>query len=481
MLHALNAPLHLRPAAPLRLGPDPAALRERVVVDFNGPQFEFVTNADVPILAYVAGVGSGKTFALNWWVVFEQYYNRFTGTVGGLFANTYQQLEQATLPGLWDAYEQLGFEYGEHYVYGERPPRFWGEYRSNFKRHNGVISHRFLGQIITRSLDNPHAIRGIEIGYAAHDEMRDSNKTAFNVLLGRIRCPLARRHRYRGSTTPNGFDWVYELFAEKQNPRFGLVRGRTHDNFALPGDYITNLEATYDPKHLRQEVGGEFLNTTSGAVYHQFDRRVHVRPDLAVDPKAEWQVCFDFNRTPMCVVLCQSPVDSKGVKRVHCLDEVRLFESGSHQAAVETLDKIFRHCGGKPVHVDIFGDVSGTFGSTRSALSDYDQIVNEFEKRIKNRYGRRWNLSAPAVADRVNAVNAMLRNGRGEVRCYVHPRCEHLIRDFERVTYVVGGSQIKKTGTDEEKLLTHLTDGLGYYIESVFPVRSEAYRGRLSI
>lgn len=478
-MHALSAPRFLQHTT-LAWQRRTTEARKRMVIDFNPPQYEFVTSNHVPNVAFVGGVGSGKTFGLNWWLVFEQYFEMGTGTLGGLFGNTYQQLEQATLPGLWDVYETLGFRYGDHYVYNERPPLSWDGYESRFKRHNGVISHRFLGQIVTRSLDNPHAIRGIEVGYAAQDEMRDSPKTAFNVLMGRIRCPRARRHRYRGSTTPNGFDWIYETFLEKRGPRFGLVRGRSHDNFALPPEYIENLTATYDPKMLRQEVEGEFLSVTSGAVYHQFDRRVHVRADLVPNPKAEWQVCFDFNRSPMTCVLCQTVRQGKSLA-VHCLDEVYLLDSGSTQAAKEVLARLFKHTGGEPVHVDIFGDASGSHvNSTSSSATDYDNIVIEFERKIRHRYARRWKFANPPVLDRINAVNAMLRNGAGEVRLFVHPRCEHLVRDFERVTYSPGSSSINKVG-EENKMLTHLSDALGYMIESVFPVTSSVGSARISI
>lgn len=481
MLHALNAPPHLRPAS---LRAARLASLERVVephvVDFNGPQYRFVTDQTTPNLAFIGGLGSGKTFGLAWGLVFEQFYERGTGTMGGLFGNTYQQIEQVTLPALWGVYESLGFQYGEHYVYGEKPPRFWDDFESRFKRHNGVVSHRFLGQIVTRSLDNPHSIRGIEIGHGWQDEMRDSTREAFNVLIGRIRCPRARRHRYRGSTTPNGYNWIYEVFVEKKNPRFGMVHAKTRDNWALPPDYYENLESTYDPKQLRQEAGGEFLSITSGAVYHQFDRRVHVVPSLAVDPKADWQVSFDFNRSPMTAVIMQTPRVGKE-QVVYCLDEVRLFESGSEQAADEVVSRLLRHCGGElPAHVDIFGDASGTSGSTKSRYSDYDNIVGVFERRIPNRYARRWKFSNPSVDSRVNAVNAMLRNGLGQVRMFFHPRCEHLVRDLERVTYAVGSSSINKTG-EQNKLLTHLSDALGYYVESVFPIRGIPSRGRINI
>ena len=68
-----------------------------------------------------------------------------------------------------------------------------------------------------------------------------------------------------------------------------------------------------------------------------------------------------------------------------------------------------------------------------------------------------------AVVNRINAVNAMLRNANGSVRLFMDPKCHHLIRSLEGLTYKEG-TRIpdKSTGLD------HAADALGYLIVGVF-------------
>ncbi|MEE8573958.1 MAG: hypothetical protein V3T30_00980, partial [Thermodesulfobacteriota bacterium] len=69
--------------------------------------------------------------------------------------------------------------------------------------------------------------------------------------------------------------------------------------------------------------------------------------------------------------------------------------------------------------------------------------------------------------DRVNAVNSMLLNTRGEVRLTHHPCCDSLRRDFETVTWSETVGSINKNDGDR----THATDALGYFIASEFQLK----------
>ena len=67
----------------------------------------------------------------------------------------------------------------------------------------------------------------------------------------------------------------------------------------------------------------------------------------------------------------------------------------------------------------------------------------------------------PAVRDRGNAVNAKLRNARGDSAMFVDPRCKQLIADFEQVTYRDSTMEIDK---NKDRRRTHLSDALGYLV-----------------
>jgi hypothetical protein len=73
----------------------------------------------------------------------------------------------------------------------------------------------------------------------------------------------------------------------------------------------------------------------------------------------------------------------------------------------------------------------------------------------------------PPVSERINAVNAALRNAAGQVRLRISPRCVTLRRDFERVSYRTGTAEVNKTAAPE---LTHISDALGYYIVRRYPL-----------
>jgi len=75
----------------------------------------------------------------------------------------------------------------------------------------------------------------------------------------------------------------------------------------------------------------------------------------------------------------------------------------------------------------------------------------------------------PMERPRVNAVNTRLLAGDGVIRLMVDPkRAPNVVKDLEGVRLLAGGSgEIDKKATP---LLSHLTDGIGYYIEREFPV-----------
>ena len=67
----------------------------------------------------------------------------------------------------------------------------------------------------------------------------------------------------------------------------------------------------------------------------------------------------------------------------------------------------------------------------------------------------------PPVVNRVNSVNRML-----EGNTLIDPRCKVLIQDLEKVTNKQGTRDIDKSN----KLLSHSSDALGYFLQHEFPI-----------
>src|SRR5690606_37265664 len=126
-----------------------------------------------------------------------------------------------------------------------------------------------------------------------------------------------------------------------------------------------------------------------------------------------------------------------------------------HNSNTELAANVFKEKYGKNNYVSIYGDYSGTQRHTSSSTTDFEileEIIRPAEINIKPN---------PAIVDRVNAVNARLKNAKGERRLFVAEHCEKTIRDFERVIYKEERREIDKSNLD----LTHISDAIGYYIE----------------
>lgn len=478
--------LTLRTARALKYAAEPVAVADadtppvirEADLTFLPKQYEFVT-APERFVAMVGGVGSGKSRGLMSWVPLEMHRQAGSGTLGGIFANTYKQLAQATLPHLWVVLEELGLVFGEDYVFNEAPPRGWAGFTSHFRKsHDGVLSVRQWGQAVARSLDNFDNVRGLNLGWAAIDEARDTKRTAFNIVQGRLRCPKATLWPLRMATTPNGFDWIYEELVElptkKKLTDRRMIVAPTGENTFLPPGFADSLRESYDPAFADQEIEGKFVSLTRGAVYRCFDRAVHLC-DQAPVHGWDWAVSFDFNRTPFAVGLFQTDPKT-GV--VYAVDEVFMDDADTASVCREIIDNRLAGFVGQTARVRVYGDASGRHRDTRNNRNDYDIITDAFSRAYANRFEECWPRDNPEVIASINAVNAMLRNDFGAVRFYVSRKCVNMIRDFERVVFKAGSREIDKT---TDKRLTHLGDGVRYFLWREYPCKTTASVGMASM
>ena len=70
----------------------------------------------------------------------------------------------------------------------------------------------------------------------------------------------------------------------------------------------------------------------------------------------------------------------------------------------------------------------------------------------------------PAVKDRINAMNSLLKNADGELRYYVDPKCKKLIQSLQRYVYK------ENTQIPEKGKWDHMFDSASYCVEYLYPV-----------
>lgn len=398
-----------------------------------------------PHVLAVAGVASGKTEGGARWALLQVGEQPFA--VGFIGAQSYAQLARVSLP----AFLRLLGAVGLPFVFNKRPPDSWGP--SRFPEHERILSIQVPGepqpaQVITGTMENPDAHRGIAVGWAWLDESRDMKAKAFDVILSRLRGqPPGTVYRTLNTTTPNGFGWLYDRFVATPVPGSAIVRAATTENPYLPPGFVETLRAQYTERFARQEIDGEFLNLTAGQAYHAFRRVDHVRP-VAVDTAQPLWLSMDFNVSPLCACYGQRSKTTSAVAG-------EVFIQGSGRTADVADEFARRFADHRHRTVVVYGDMSGAARSTRSDQTDYDVLARVL-KEAKWTVELRRNYVNPALLASVEAVNAHLEHRR----TLIDPGCKVLIRDLEQVAWEEGTRVIAKGNAD----LTHMSDAWRYFV-----------------
>jgi hypothetical protein len=420
---------------------DTEDLIERIRADLHPGQLAFVDDTATQILGISAGYGAGKTRALCAKAVMMAAANQgFIGCVMEPTGPLIRDIWQTDFESFLEAYEIP-------YTFRASP---LPEYMLHLPGGDT--------KILCRSFENWSRIIGLNLAWVLADEIDTvtpsiANK-AFPKILGRLRSGNVRQ--FGAASTPEGFRWMWNTFGSdeaKARPDRHLIKMRTVDNPHLPPDFIERLETNYDPSLLRAYLDGEFVNLTTGQVYDRFDRAKHVVSELPDTDREPLRVGVDFNVGNMSAVIAARLGSSLLV-----IDEI----AGAHDTDALAQEVVRRY---PHRRMYVYPDASGGNRSTNASQTD----INILESYGMSNQSPRAN---PPVRDRVAAVQALLENGKGQVRLQVAERCKRLIECLELQCYTDRGEPDKDAGFD------HMNDALGYLVWREFnPLHAGAGRG----
>jgi hypothetical protein len=228
----------------------------------------------------------------------------------------------------------------------------------------------------------------------------------------------------------------------------------------LPPEEITAAKADMDELEYRSEYLAEFV-TYAGRAYHAFERPVHLVDHIDYDPKRALNFCFDFNVDPGTASVWQETDMS------NCLDAVSIPRNSTTDAVCR---RLIQDWGEHPGKVFIYGDASGgSRGSAKTVGSDWVIVKEMLRPVFKGRLFFRVPLANPLQRARLNAVNRRLRDANGKVGVRIDgSRAMKMADDFEQTMLLEGGSG--ELDKKSDLMVTHLTDGFGYYAIKEFPV-----------
>jgi PBSX family phage terminase large subunit len=421
-------------------GLDTDQLLARMKADLHPGQLAFVDDEESEILAISAGYGAGKTRALLCKAVSLAIANQ--GFIGCVM--------EPTGPMIRDIWINEFNAYLENY---QIPYTFRASPLPSYTLHLPLGDT----QLLCRSYENVGRIVGVNLSHVLVDEVDTVRysvaEQAFPRILGRLRSGNVRQ--FAAASTPEGFKWLYHEFGTEQAQQREdrkLIRMKTSDNPFLPPDFIERLEANYDPSLLKAYLLGEFVNLKTGTVYDRFDREKHLASAPAHDGEP-LHIGIDFNVGNMSAII--------GVNlqnKFYIVDEI----SGSHDTDA-LAQEIKRRYPGRRLYA--YPDASGGNRSTNASKTDI-QILESHG--LSNQSG----ASNPLVRDRVASVQALLENGKGQVRLFVDAKCKRLIECLELQSYTEHGDPDKDAGFD------HMNDALGYAVWRLYnPLHARAGRG----
>lgn len=319
-------------------------------------------------------------------------------------------------------------------------------------------------EISVIGLDRPERIEGRSWNGGIIDEIANVKADAWEA---NIRPALADRKGWCMLIgTPEGRgNWysMYQYAISGVDPDWDGFHWISAD--ILDPSEIESARRTMSEEMFAQEMEGSFLNFT-GRVYSNFDYRTHCAP-LEYDPRLPLIIAMDFNSTPGSASIIQEQLLPNGQSGTAVLADIHIPRHSTTPAVCRKIIEQWSHHKGI---VQCYGDATGgAQGSARVQGSDWQLVRNE----LTPVFGRNLSFRVPSVNPRervrVNSLNSRLKSASGDIRLMVNPqRAPNVVRDFEGVRLLEGGSgEIDKKA---DPLLSHWTDGIGYYTHYEFPL-----------
>jgi PBSX family phage terminase large subunit len=315
-----------------------------------------------------------------------------------------------------------------------------------------IYTPDYGGLIRFRTMDNPERIVGFETAHSIVDELDtlsvEKARDVWNKIIARNRKQSKLGNSVAVTTTPEGFKFVYEMWAKSNNPDYKIYKAKTRDNPYLPEGYVESLESIYPSNLLSAYLDGEFVNLTAGSVYPTFDRKLNETFETIKDGEP-LHIGMDFNVTNMSAV-----IHVLRNNEPHAVKEYTgVFDTPTIARMLKERYKDKGHA------IYIYPDASGNSRKSQNASESDIAILRHHGFNIL------VNNANPAVKDRVLSANSMIESRKYRVN---PDTCPSLVEALERQAYDKNGEPDKTSGFD------HVIDSATYFIAYRYPIQSRS-------
>lgn len=473
---------------------DESESKERVVaLNFSAWQHHLLTDYQSDVTCVTAGYGTGKTFIGAAWTYERMQHN--LGCDWIWVEPIYRLINDVAIPAFRELFDLLGMTEGLHYTItksnDERCIKIWD---SKKKRSNKII---FL------SAEKPERIVGFSnVAGATIDEAALCTEEVFKNCRSRARSRNAKKPQILLMTTPEGLNWVADLFdsddqgeiggwrylkknksiavktVKSQDPRspstvihYKRIRATTYANKKnLTPIYIPNLFENYghNQNYIDSYVFGFFRPFAEGMAYSGYKAALHKILPGKASAFRPIILSWDFNICPQWVAAQQeidnhAPKSAADRKRIIVLDSAELQEETIRGAVSEFCVKFPVETYGK-TRIEIAGDPTGHAGSHKHDepnMSDFKVI-----RRLLTLAGFSNVViiaikSSPLERISVELVNQEFSNNR----LFICSNNKPIFNSIQRTCWKGG----KKANLDKPKgdTWTHPMDALKYLLLAI--------------
>lgn len=403
-------------------------------------QYDFISDETSNPLAFIGGLGSGKTFGAACKAIALGIKN--PGCTGLFIEPTYPMVRDIAVPAFEEVLEMMGLRYkwiASHYVL-----RVGGR-NSGFK-------------IVFRTGEKPKRIVGINAAWVIIDEPGLMSEEVAKKARARLRGPKIRVKQLCLTGTPEGMNWLYDWLVRTPSPNTKVIYSSTDDNHFAGDGYADDMTSRMSEQEAAQYRHGKFV-TLSGAVYHRFNRQDHVV--ACQNPlEGEIEIWADFNVGKMAWLFARRVSDEW-----HVFAELIGIDTNTYDQT-ETAIQFLADAMSQKMRITITKEQAARrISAVRCDASGNSRKTSatDTDVAIMRRAGLRVVVAAsnPAVRDRVASVNEALRLRK----LFIDPDCEQLIDCLERQGRAKDGTPDKAAGLD------HAPDALGYGVYAHNPVR----------
>ena len=454
--------------------------------EFSEPQMD-IFESTATINLFLGGVGSGKTHLDG--LISKRLISEFPDCRGGIFANTYDQLNTSSLFRIREYWASTGMtEWTKEnpsgvYVSGKEPPLHWKLCKRNFDRFNNIISFCNGGLIFTGSLDNAVMHSGKEMAWSILDETKDSKESDVKeIILSRLRQPgmylVNGKIEKTGtqsqqwnplyiSTSPAKVPWIAEwfelekditeisatIFSDKTyfkkafDDKFITISSTYHNVHNVGLNYINNLLANNTAEKGKALVFGHPFTVTGGEFYSSFDRLTHVK-NFKYDPSLPLHLSFDQNSVPYNSCGISQVVNVDGIWECRFIDEIAL--ENPRNSTEEVCEEFMMRYPNHKAGLYYYGDASGHNRTTMNKDFKHHYEVIDFKlRRYLNNGSDRTLISNPQLIARRDFMN-LIFEGKLPIRIYFDESCKKMIADMMYTKQALDGGKDKHIVTDKD-------------------------------